>query len=152
MIRHKVMVFEAFLAVLILLFVGSSFHYSPKARVVPLVVGFFSLALILIQMIADAVSLRAEKRGQGASSEARYVPAILFALGTGALMLLFGYYGCVGIGLLAMSKFWFNESWLVSIVSTALLLLFSYILFYMVFGIELSPGFIPSLVISLLPE
>jgi uncharacterized membrane protein YfcA len=151
-IRHKVLVFEAFLAVLIMLFVGSSFYYSPKARVVPLVVGFFSLALVLSQIIADFVFLRAEKRGQGASSEVRYVPAILFALGTGALMFLFGYYGGIGIVLLAMTKFWFKESWVVSLASTALLLLFSYILFYMVFGIELYTGFVPSLVISLLPE
>ena len=152
MVRHKVIVFEAFLALLIMLFVGSSFHYSPKARVVPLVVGFFSLALILTQMIADVVSLRAEKGAQGANSEAKYLPAILFALGSGVLMLLFGYYGCMGVVLLGMTKFWFKEGWLISLVATALLLLFSYILFYMVFGIELYTGIIPSWVISLLPE
>ena len=150
--RRDLILFEGFLALLILIFIGASFHYSQKARLVPLVVGFFAFGLTLYQIIADILSRRPEKGDQGESSEAKYTPAILFALGCGVLMILFGYYGCMGIVLLGLTRFWFKESWWVSFAVTACLLVFSYILFNMIFGIVLSEGVIPSFVLSFFPE
>lgn len=153
MIRRRDMIlFEVFLAILILIFIGASFHYSPKARLVPLVVGFFAFGLTLYQIIADLVSWRPRKADQEATLKSKFTPAILFALGCGALMILFGYLGCMGIVLIGLTRFWFRESWLVSIIVTACLLLFSYLLFNMIFAIDLYKGVIPSFVISFFPE
>lgn len=153
MLQHRdEILFEVFLAILVMVFIGASFHYTPKARLVPLVVGFFSFGLIMYQIIVDVAARKPEKENQKALFQSKFLHAASFALGCGALMLLFGYFGCMGITMIGLTRFWFKESWVASLAITACLLLFSYLLFTMIFAIDLYPGVIPSFVMSFLPE
>lgn len=150
--RRDVIIFEVFLAILILVFIGASFHYSPKARLVPLVVGFFSLGLTLYQIIVDVASRGPKKTDQETFLKSKFLHAASFAFGCGALLILFGYFGCMAMVLTGLTRYWFKESWLISLAVTACLLLFSYLLFTIIFTIDLYPGIIPSFVISFFPE
>lgn len=150
--RRDVILFEVFLAILIVVFIGASFYYSPKARLVPLVVGFFSLGLILYQLIVDVVTRGPREAEEETFLKSKFLQAASFAVGCGILMLLFGYFGCMAVVLAGLTRYWFKESWLISLAVTACLLVFSYILFIMIFAIDLYPGVIPSFVISFFPE
>jgi len=150
--RREVILFEVFLALLIMVFIGASFHYSPKARFVPLVVGFFSLGLILYQIIVDVMSRGPQKTDESTFLQAKFLPAVSFTIGCGVCLLLFGYFGCMAMILIGLTRYWFKESWLIAIAVTACLLLFSYLLFNIIFAIDLYPGIIPSFVLSFFPE
>ena len=150
--RREVILFEVFLALLIMVFIGASFYYSPKARFVPLVVGFFSLGLILYQLIVDVLSRRPKRTDEESFLQAKFFPAASFTIGCGVLLLLFGYFGCMAMVLIGLTKYWFKESWLIALAVTASLLLFSYLLFNIIFTIDLYPGIIPSFVLSFFPE
>jgi hypothetical protein len=150
--RRDVILFEVFLGILILVFIGASFYYSPKARLVPLVVGFFSLGLILYQLIVDVVTRGRKNATEETFLKTKFLQAASFAIGCSTLMILFGYFGCMAAVLVGLTRYWFKESWLLSLAVTVCLLFFSYILFIMIFAIDLYPGVIPSLVISFFPE
>lgn len=153
MAKHReVVFFEVFLAIVIVVFIVSSFHYSPKARLVPLVAGFFSLGLVLLQIKIDVASPKPVQSDQKTPFQLKFLYAAYFAIGSGALMLLFGWLGCMGMVMIGLARFWFKESWLITLAVTGSLLLFSYLLFDKVFGVELYLGVIPSFVMSFIPE
>ncbi len=150
--RRNEILFGIFLAITILIFIGASFFYSPKARLVPLVIGFFSLVLVLYQIFTDLAARKSRVGDEELLSQSKVLSGFSFAAGCGILVLLCGFFGSMGIILMGLTRFWFRESWLASITITASLLIFSYLLFTMIFAIDLYPGAIPSFVISLLPE
>lgn len=150
--RRNEILFGIFLAITILVFIGASFYYSPKARLVPLVIGFFSLALVLYQIFTDVTTRKSKEGDKELLTQSKVLSGLAFAVGCGILVLLFGYFGSMGILVIGLTRFWFKESWPAAITITASLLFFSYLLFTMIFAIDLYPGLIPSFVISLLPE
>ena len=150
--RRNEIFFGIFIAIIILVFIGASFHYSAKARMVPLVVGFSSLGLVLYQIFADVTARKSKREKEERLVQAKVIYAIAFAVGYGILVLLFGYFGSMGIAMIWLTRCWFKESWLSAFTTTACLLLFSYLLFTILFAIDLYAGIIPSFVISLLPD
>jgi len=152
-VKRDELLFEVLLGIIIIIFITTSFYYSPKARLVPLVVGFISLGLVIIQVITDAMTGKSGQKGEEAKFfQSKFIYAVLFSIAYGSALFLLGYYGSLGIFSIVATRYWFKEKWGTSFIITGALLLFSYVLFVVVFGIELYPGIIPAFISSFLIE
>jgi len=154
--KKEGLIFTLFLTCGVTTALVSSFSYSLKTRLVPVLVGSVSLALSLTILAGEIfpkfrrlfeIDLFARQAlGNGDKSAGRWAEkkgltiAVLWVLSFAALLFLFGFNIAIPICVLVYVRFFGRQSWPLSLAVTAMIWLFIYGLFQVLMDYQLFEG------------
>lgn len=170
--------FTSALLLFMIALVVMSFDYRPNARIVPLVIAVpttIILGVVLLMLLSERVynvvngdtessllGVDDEQFGGAEKDELdpeealyrqrkRQVIAFGSVLSLLVLVFLVGYLVAIPIFLIVLYRWWAEQSWLVTLVTTVIVWAFVYVVFYILLGARLFTGVFDINIIGLLP-
>ena len=134
-------IFNIAILLVVLFFIVEALDFTPKARLIPLIIGVPALVLAVIQVISDYVLVKKESGSKEPSEErARQNTVLIWLLVLVGLIYVFGLLLGLALYLLLFIRFVSKESWIMSVGIGAAGFIAVYLLFVQLLHYPLYKG------------